>query len=124
MGPEPPIHLRTPEELTPEEREQLERALDSGVRELPPNELKGFLGEKGPDMRKAEDYAPDLNAGLLQENDPGIIWLAIVLAYLLFFPLGYVLLWRSTFIPRKTKWIASLVGAAGIALVSLKLLVS
>ena len=124
MPDTPRVHLRTPDELTPEERAQFDRALDSGVTELPPNHPKGLLGEKGIDVRKVEDYTPDLNAGLLQENDPGIVWLVVVLAYLLVItiPIAYVVLWRSKYIPIKTKWIASAIGAAGIALVVLRLL--
>jgi uncharacterized protein YecE (DUF72 family) len=34
MPERPPVHLRTPDELSPEERAQFERALDSGVTEL------------------------------------------------------------------------------------------
>lgn len=115
-------HLRTPEELSPEEQAKLEAALGSGMSELPPNQLKGFLGERGPDMRKVDDFAPDLNAGILQENDEGVVWLAIMLAYLLFFPIAYVLLWRSRHISRTSKWIASTVGAVGVAVVALWLL--
>ena len=123
MAENTPTHLRTPDELSPEERAQFERALDSGVTELPPSHPKGILGEKGIDVRKVEDFTPDVNAtGLLQENDPGVMWLVIVLAYLLFFPLAYVVLWRSKFIPLRTKWVASAVGAVGIALVALRLL--
>lgn len=122
MAEDTPTHLRTPDELSPEERAQLERALDSGMTELPPNELKGFLGERPPDMRKADDFAPDLSAGISQENDAGVMWLVIVLAYLLFFPVAYVVLWRSRNIPRRTKWILSAGGAAGIAFVALRLL--
>ena len=124
MSQDPPVKLRTPEEMSPEERERLERLLDSGITELPDNQLKGFLGEKAPDMRKIEEFAPDLNAGILQENDMGVVWLVIVLAYLLVFtiPVAYVVLWRSKGIPRKTKWIASAIGAAGIVLVALRFL--
>jgi hypothetical protein len=122
MPEKPPVHLRTPDELTPEERAQFERALDSGITELPPNQPKGLLGEKGIDVRKVEDFTPDLNAGILQENDPGVMWLVIVLCYLLFFPLAYVLLWRSKHISARAKWIASGVGAVGIAFVLLRLL--
>jgi len=122
MAAKPPIHLRTPDELSPEERAQLERALDSGVTELPPNQPRGMLGEKGIDVRKVEDFTPDLNAGIVQENDPGVMWLGIVLSYLLFFPLAYFLLWRSKHISTRAKWIASAVGAAGIILVLLRLI--
>jgi hypothetical protein len=122
MADLPPVHLRTPDEMTPDERLQLEKALDSGVTELPPNQLKGFLGEKGPDMRQPEDFTPDLNAGLLQENDPGVMWLVIILAYLLLFPIAYVVLWRSKFITRRTKWVVSVIGAAGIAFVAARII--
>ena len=123
MPEKPPVHLRTPEELSPEERAQLERALDSGVTELPQSHPKGLLGERGIDVRKVDDFAPDVNAtGIAQENDPGVKWLVIVLAYLLFFPLGYLLLWHSKHISLRAKWIASGVGAAGVALVALRLL--
>ncbi len=105
------IHLRSPEELSPEERAELERALDSGVTELPPNEVKGFLGEKGMNLRKAEEYSPDLNAGLLQENDEGVHGLAIVLAFLIFFPIGYAMLWRDKHISQRRKLVTSVVVA-------------
>jgi len=124
MTDNPPVHLRTPEEMSPEERAKLEQLLDSGITELPDNQVKGFLGEKAPDMRQVEEFEPDLNAGILQENDMGVIWLVIILMYLLVFtiPVAYALLWLSKGIPRKTKLIASAVGAAGIALVALRFL--
>ncbi len=109
------VRLRSADELTPEERLELDRQLDSGVTELPPNQPKGILGERGIDVRRVDTFEPDLNAGILQENDPGVMWLWIVLAYLLFFPVAYVLLWRSTYIPRRTKLLVSVVGAVGIA---------
>jgi hypothetical protein len=120
MPEKPSVHLRTPDELTPAEHAQFERAMDSGITELPPNQPKGMLGEKGIDVRKVEDYTPDLNAGILQENDPNVKWLVIVLSYLLFFPIAYVLLWRSKYISPRAKWIASGVGAAGIVFVLLR----
>ncbi len=122
MSEKPPVHLRTPDELTPEERAQFERAMDSGITELPPSQPKGMLGEKGIDVRKVEDFTPDLNAGILQENDPNVMWLVIVLSYFLFFPAAYVLLWRSKYISVRAKWIASGVGAVGIVLVLLRVL--
>ena len=50
------------------------------------------------------------------------MWLVIVLSYLLFFPVAYVLLWRSKHISVRAKWIASGVGAVGIVLVLLRVL--
>jgi hypothetical protein len=122
MADKPTLRLRTPDELTAKERAEFERALDSGVTELPPNQPKGLLGEKGIDVRKVEDFTPDLNAGLLQENDLHITWLWIVLTYLLFFPVAYVILWRSKAIGIRTKMIASAIGAAGVALVTVRLM--
>jgi hypothetical protein len=122
MSEKEPVRLRTPDELSPEEREEFERSLDSGMTELPPNQPKGILGEKGMDVRKVDTFEPGIDGGIVQENDPGIIWLVIILAYLLFFPIAYIVLWRSKSIPIKTKWIASGVGAVGIAVVTMRLL--
>jgi hypothetical protein len=112
MGDDTPTRFRSSDELSPEERAEFDRALDSGVTELPPNEVKGILGEYGMDVRKVEDFSPDLNAGLSQEYDPGLQSLVIVLAFLIFFPVGYVLLWRDKHLTRRTKWITSVVVAA------------
>lgn len=97
-----------------ERQAELDRALDGGMAELPPNQVKGLLGEKGVDLRKADDFAPDLNSGISQEMDLPVVWVGIVLAYLLFFPVAYVLLWRSQYISRRGKIISSIVGAIGI----------
>ncbi|NTW29555.1 MAG: hypothetical protein HGA39_09380 [Coriobacteriia bacterium] len=94
--------------------EELERALSGGLRELPPNKTRGLLGEVNPSLQKAEDYTPDLNAGVSQENDWPVVWLAIVLCYLIFFPLAYVILWRSRFVSRRAKIVVSIVGALGV----------
>ena len=99
-------------EITKEE--QLERALKSPITELPDNQPKGWLGEKNPDFRKADTFEPDLNAGLLQENDMGVIWLAVVLGYLVFFVPGFVILWTSKRVPIKTKIVASVAMVAGV----------
>jgi hypothetical protein len=104
---------RSIDELTPEEREVYERELDSGVTELPPNHIKGWLGEKGPDLRRPDDLTPDLNAGLSQEDDAPVRALVLVLAYLVFFPLAFVLLWRSRY-SRRYKLIITAIMLAGI----------
>jgi len=49
--------------------------------------------------------------------DLPVVWVGIVLAYLLFFPLAYVLLWRSRHISRRGKIVSSIVGAVGIVAV-------
>ncbi|NTU71979.1 MAG: hypothetical protein HGB10_09215 [Coriobacteriia bacterium] len=114
-----PTHLRSVDELSPEDREEFERALDSGVSELPPNHPKGILGEKGADLRQVESYEPDLNAGLLQENDWGVRWLSILLGFLIFFPVGYVLLWISPRIPLRIKLVVSAAVAVVLTLLFL-----
>ena len=99
-------------ELTKEER--LEAALRSPMTELPENQPKGMLGETGIDVRKAEDFTPDLNAGLSQENDMPVVWMAVVLGYLIFFVPGFMILWASKRIPIRTKVVASVVMVAGV----------
>jgi hypothetical protein len=111
---------RPDRELTKEE--QLAEALRSPVAELPENQPKGWLGETNPDLRKIDDFAPDLNAGISQENDTPVIWLAIVLGYLVFFVPGFVILWMSKRMPIKTKIVTSVVMAAGVVCVVLLLL--
>ena len=111
--------------MTDSEREAaLDRALDSGMTELPPNQVKGLLGEKGPDLRKVDEFTPDLNSGISQEVDLPVVWVGILLAYLLLFPLAYVLLWRSKHISRRGKIISSVVGAVGVVAVLIWLPVS
>jgi hypothetical protein len=108
-------------ELTDEQRrareEELDRELSRGERELPENQVKGLLGERNPSLEKVDDFAPDLNAGISQENDSPVEWLVIILAYLIFFPVGYFLLWRSPHYSRRSKVFWSVVGAAGIAFI-------
>ncbi len=98
--------------------EELDRALSKGeLEELPPNQVKGLLGEKNPKLRVTDTFEPDLNAGVSQEVDLPVIWMGIVLAYLIFFPLAYVLLWRTKYITHRDKVIVSVVGAVGIGYV-------
>lgn len=101
-------------ELSREER--LEEALRGPVCELPENQPKGMLGEIGLDVRKVDDFAPDLNAGLSQETDTPVVWTAVALGYLVFFVPGFVILWLSKRVPMRTKLFASAVMAAGVAL--------
>jgi hypothetical protein len=104
--------------------EQLDRELSKGeLDELPPNQVKGLLGEKNPKLKVIDSFEPDLNAGVSQEMDLPVVWMGIVLAYLIFFPLAYVLLWRTKLITHRNKIIVSAVGAAGIAYVLYRLAV-
>lgn len=92
----------------------LDRALDGGLEELPPNQVKGLLGETMPDLRKEEDFSPDLNSGISQEMDLPVLWMGIVLALILFFPLGFYLLWRANYFSFRAKVITSVVATIAI----------
>jgi len=101
----------------------LDDALSSGARdELPPNQPKGILGDKGLDIYKVDTFEPDLNAGVSQENDAPVIHLAIVLAYLLFFPLAFWLLWRSPLYSVRAKVTLTIAGVTGVVVVGFALL--
>ena len=102
-----------------ERQAELDRALDGGMAELPPNQVKGLLGEKGVDLRKADSFAPDLNSGISQEMDLPVVWMGIVLAYVLFFPLAFLLVWKSRHISPRAKIMTSAVGAVGVAAVGI-----
>ena len=104
--------------------EELDRELSKGeLDELPPNQVKGLLGEKNPKLKAVDSFEPDLNAGVSQEMDLPVVWMAIVLAYLVFFPVAYVLLWRTKYITHRNKIIVSVVGGIGIAFVTYRLVV-
>jgi hypothetical protein len=114
------------DEAESERAAQLDRALSRGaLKELPPNQVRGLLGERNPKLKVVDDLSkPDLNAGVSQEMDLPVVWMAIVLAYLLFFPLAYVILWRTRYISHRDKAIVSVVGAAGIVAVVVWLVVN
>jgi hypothetical protein len=95
----------------------LDRALDQGeLDELPPNQLRGFLGERGPDMRKTDTFRDDMNAGLLQESTSETRTLTVVLLYVIVLtsPIAFYLLWRDRRMSTgmKTGW--TVVMAAGL----------
>ena len=94
-------------ELTKEER--LDKALESPMAELPENKPRGLLGETGVDIRKVDDFAPDLNAGISQEIDTPVVWVAVLVGYLFFFVPGLVILWLSKRFPTRTKVVTSIV---------------
>lgn len=102
---------------------ELAAALDAGSRDaLPPNHPQGWLGERNPDLRQSDDWQPDGSAGLSQEDDFPVVFLAIVLAYLVFFPAAYVILWRTKAVDPKRKMVMAVVGALGIIAVAVMLL--
>lgn len=101
-----------------ERQREIDRILDEGERELPENRPRGILGEPGFNLSKVDDLdTPDLNAGISQELDTPVIWLAVVFTYVVFVPLAYVILWRTKRFTLRAKVIASVVGAVGIAYV-------
>ena len=99
---------------TPSKEDLIEEALKSPMAELPENQPRGILGDAGFNLRKVDEFEPDLNAGLSQENDMPVLWLAIVLGYMFFVVPGFVILWMSKKIPIRTKVVASVVMTAGV----------
>lgn len=111
------------EPCRPSREELLDRALAGGLDELPPNQVKGLLGETNPQLKVVDDFTPDLSAGVSQEMDLPVVWMGIVLAYLVFFPVAYYILWRTKYISGRDKVVVGAVGAVGIAYVAYRLAV-
>jgi hypothetical protein len=96
--------------------DDLDRALDRGaMRELPPNHPPGWLGEVAPDMRKAEEFVPTLNAGVVQEHTPQTRWLLILVFYAMLFtaPVAAWLLWKEPRVSVRAKIVTTVLGVAG-----------
>lgn len=90
--------------------------------ELPPNIPPGFLGEKAPDMLKSDDESSHgLNAGIIQEWTWETTMIVVLLTYIFVFPLAFVVLWRSKKVPRSHKIVMSVLMAAGIVFVAVRL---
>ena len=90
--------------------------------ELPPNVPPGFLGEQGLNFGKVDSSGPHgLNAGVIQEWTWETTRMIIALTYFLFFPLSFVILWRTRYIARKRKIALSVVMAAGLVFVGWRL---
>jgi hypothetical protein len=106
--------------MTDQESPELKEALDRGSgRELPPNRPPGLLGEPGLNLRKTDPTSHGLNAGLTQENDEQMTFLWVVLAYIVFFPLAYVILWRSCKITKRSKvWTTAAMTVGVVAVVA------
>ncbi len=103
-----------------QESEELERALDKGSGgELPPNVPPGLLGERGLNIQKTDPDSHGMNAGLTQELDGPVMWLVVVLAYLVFFPAAYWILWRSRVIPRRSKIAGTVLMTVGLVALAL-----
>ena len=79
----------------------------------------GFLGEHGIDLRKIDPPRHGLNAGVSQEIDAPVILVAIFLAYFVFFPAAYVILWRTDKLDRNAKiWLSAIMAAGVIAAIA------
>ena len=97
-------------------QEEIETALAKGARPyLPDNETPGWLGERGPDLRKVDEFEPTLNAGLLLEDTPQTKWLLILLLYVMVFtaPAAAWLLWREPRRSTRSKVITTIIGVLG-----------
>lgn len=97
------------------DEKKLNEALDKGaLRELPPNVPPGFLGERGLNVSKTDDYKPTLSAGIVQERSTATDQLTMILLYVLVFtsPVAAWMLWRDRHRPL---WVKLLVTALGIA---------
>ena len=111
------------EDVPRDESEPLKRALDAGeLDELPPNIVPGWIGERGPDFRKTDSFDHGINAGVSQENDAPVMFLLLVIAFMVFFPAAYVLLWRSRRFSRRYRIIATVVMGVLVAAVGVGLL--
>lgn len=104
--------------MTVDERE-LNAALDKGgMGELPPNVPPGFLGERGMNMSKVDEFEPSLSAGIVQEISAATRQLTMLLLYVLVItsPAAAWMLWRDRRRPLWVKAVTTVVGIAGYAL--------
>lgn len=100
-----------------------DKGFEDGLDELPPNIPPGFLGEMGLNLRDTDHDGPHgLNAGIIQEWTWEMTFMVVLLTYLLFFPLSFVILWRSRRIPHHQKIIFSVGMVLGIVLVAYQLI--
>ena len=68
-------------------------------------------------MRKVDPDSHGINAGLTQEMDGPVVLMGVILAYVVFFPLAFWLLWRTPTLPRYTKITLTVVMAVGLLVV-------
>ena len=107
------------DELWPSERDPF----GDGMEQLPPNIPPGLLGEEGPDLRKVDSGGPyGLNAGVIQESTWETTMLAVALAFFVFFPVAYWILWRSPNVPSKHKVVTTVAMTAGLLVITLLLI--
>jgi hypothetical protein len=96
------------------DRSGLDKALDKGSHDrLPTNIPPGFMGEVGPDLRRADDFEPSLNAGIIQEStwETRVLSIAVLYMLVITFPVALYLLWRGRAWPvwGKALWTAIMV---------------
>lgn len=105
------------------EKPEPDPGFEDGLDELPPNVPLGMLGEYGVNLRKPEDYQPrGTSAGMIQEWTRETTMMVVLIAYFLFFPLAYVILWRTTKIERHHKlWLAAMM-TAGLIYIGIRLI--
>jgi hypothetical protein len=97
--------------------DELDRALSRGAGELPLNRPAGLLGETPPDWRKIDSPGPSIFGGVTQDVDVRIEWLGMLVAYFVFFPVAYVILWRSTSFSKRVKIGYTIAFTVGLAVV-------
>ena len=74
-----------------------------------------------PDIRKADGDGPHgLNAGVIQEWTWETTMLSVLLAYVLCFPVAFVILWRSRRVPRNHKIVLTALLLAGLVWVGIQ----
>ncbi len=124
-GANAPASVAPPASTAAPDREaELERALSEGrLDHLPPNQPRGILGERNPELRVEEDFTPDLNEGVSREMSWPVERLLIFLAFVFFFPLAYVLVWRSKNATFEWKVTVTIATAVFIAYVAYRMLV-
>jgi len=98
------------------DKRELDEALDKGAMgELPPNVPPGFLGERGLNLYKTDDFKPTLSAGVVQESSSATRQLTMILLYLLVItsPVAAWMLWKD---PKRPLWVKATVTLVGLAI--------
>jgi hypothetical protein len=108
---------------SPVDPDEFERALGRGAGELPENRPAGLLGETPPDWRKVDSPGTSLFGGITQDVDTGVEWLGMLVAYFVFFPVAYVILWRSRRFSRRAKFAYTIAFTLGLVVFASAVLV-
>ena len=100
---EPDDDKGTDESDAARRRAELDRELSKGEHPLPENKPRGLLGGAGLDLRQPDSDRPSLFGGVTQEIDANLVWVAMLIAFLVFFPAAYVILWWYPRFPKRMK---------------------